>query len=153
MNLAIFTGRVGRDSELRTTPSGKTVLNFSVANDVGYGERKTTQWVTCAVWNERAEKLHPYVKKGLKVTVSGEVTVRAYTNKQGEAAAELQLTVRDLDMHGGRSDEQQQGSAATTGEQRDAFGGGSRSPRDMPERMAPGELPRGGIPFDDDIPF
>ena len=44
MNVWTFSGRVGADAELRTTQSGEKVLSFRVANDIGFGDRKTTQW-------------------------------------------------------------------------------------------------------------
>ena len=46
MNVWTFSGRVGADAELRTTQSGEKVLSFRVANDIGFGDRKTTQEVS-----------------------------------------------------------------------------------------------------------
>ena len=69
MNVWTFSGRVGADAELRTTQSGEKVLSFRVANDVGFGDRKTTQWVDCSMWGRRAESVANYVKKGDKVVM------------------------------------------------------------------------------------
>ena len=65
MNVWIFTGRLGRDAELRTTQSGEKVLGFAVANDVGFGERKQTLWADCSLWGRRAEALAQYLTKGM----------------------------------------------------------------------------------------
>src|SRR3954451_16434544 len=63
MNVWTFSGRVGADAELRTTQSGEKVLSFRVANDIGFGDRRTTQWVDCSMWGKRAESVANYVKK------------------------------------------------------------------------------------------
>jgi single-strand DNA-binding protein len=164
MNVLTVTGRVGRDAELRTTPGGSTVLNFSLVNDVGYGDRKQTQWISCALWGDRGAKLADYITKGKQLAVSGEVTVRAYSTREGEPAAELVLNVRELTLLGGREDragedardEPRQGAGGASREdyarasggratQRDAFGGGSRRPHERDNPPA--------ADFDDDIPF
>ncbi len=84
-NLTI-TGRLGRDAEMKKTPNGKTVCEFSVAT----GHRETgdnvTMWVKVALWENAAEKLAPYLTKGTQVLVSGEPRVRAYTSNNGNAA-------------------------------------------------------------------
>jgi single-strand DNA-binding protein len=152
MNVGTFVGRVGRDAELRTTPSGAVVLNFSLANDVGYGERKATQWISCALWGEqRAEKLQQFIVKGKQLAVSGEVTVRAYATRAGEPAAEILLNVRELTLLGGRDAEAPLDEAGRStpprdrpASQRDAFGG--RAPAAAPAATATAD-------FDDDIPF
>ena len=87
MNVWTFTGRLGADGELRTTQSGEKVLGFRVANDVGFGERKTTQWVDCSIWGRRAEALAPHLTKGKAVVVSGEVTIREYEKRDGTRGA------------------------------------------------------------------
>lgn len=51
-NVFSFTGRLGRDAEVRSTPSGQTVLSVAVANDVGYGENKKTLWIRVSVWGK-----------------------------------------------------------------------------------------------------
>lgn len=100
MNQFVFTGRLGRDAELRYTTTGKAVCGFSVANDIGYGEKKSTQWIKCTLWEKRAVSLAPYLVKGLEVTVSGEVTVETWTPKDGEMRASLAVNVTDVDLHG-----------------------------------------------------
>lgn len=100
MNVWTFTGRLGADGELRTTQSGEKVLGFRVANDVGFGERKTTQWVDCSIWGRRAESLAPHLTKGKQVVVSGEVTLREYEKRDGTRGAGLSVRVAELDFTG-----------------------------------------------------
>ena len=92
-------GRVGRDAEARTTPNGKAVTNFSVAVNVGFGDRATTTWVECTLWGRDGKHhgLTSYLVKGAGVVVSGEPSVRTYAGKDG-AVAVLDLTVRDITL-------------------------------------------------------
>jgi single-strand DNA-binding protein len=101
MNTGTFAGRLGRDGEIRTTPTGKSVLNFSLAVDTFAGEEKKTLWVACALWGERAEKVGGFLTKGKQVTVSGDVGIRQYTTQAGEARAELTCNVQRLTLQGG----------------------------------------------------
>lgn len=98
MNLGIFTGRLGRDSELNKMSSGDSVANFSIAVDVGTREHPKTMWVECALFGQRADKLQQYLTKGLKVTVSGRVTLDQYATRDGAQKTALRLTVSELDM-------------------------------------------------------
>lgn len=105
MNVWTFTGRLGADGELRTTQSGEKVLGFRVANDVGFGERKTTQWVDCSIWGRRAESLAPHLTKGKGVVVSGEVTLREYEKRDGTRGAQMSVRVAEIDFMGGGREE------------------------------------------------
>ena len=98
MNLGIFTGRLGRDSELNKMSSGDSVANFSIAVDIGTRDHPKTMWVECALFGQRADKLQQYLTKGLKVTVSGRVTLDQYATRDGAQKTALRLTVSELDM-------------------------------------------------------
>ena len=75
VNVMVFSGNAGSDMEVRVTPKGKSIGHFNVAVNSGWGDNKKTSWVTCKMFNERADKLAPYVKKGMLLTVSGELAV------------------------------------------------------------------------------
>ena len=98
MNVWTFSGRVGADAELRTTQSGEKVLSFRVANDIGFGDRKTTQWVDCSYWGKRAEAVSSYVRKGDKITVSGELKLEEFQRRDGTPGSKLAVRVNDLDL-------------------------------------------------------
>ena len=98
MNVWCFSGRVGADAELRTTQSGEKVLQFRVANDIGFGDRKTTQWVDCSYWGKRGEAVSSYVRKGDKITVSGEVKLEEFQRRDGTPGSKLAVRVNDLDL-------------------------------------------------------
>jgi len=108
-NVFSFTGTVGRDAEVRATPSGQTVLNVTVANNVGFGDRQQTLWVRVALWGKRAEgQLQNYLKKGQQVFVSGELTQREYQANDGTTRTSLELNAQVIDLLGRRNDQGQQ---------------------------------------------
>lgn len=100
MNKITFTGRIVADSELRFIPSGEPVLSFRVASDVGYGEKKSTNWFQCQVWGKRGESLSQRLTKGLPVTVWGTLTLREWSDKEGQKKLSPDIRVDEVEMHG-----------------------------------------------------
>ena len=123
MNVWTFSGRVGADAGLRTTQSGEKVLSFRVANDIGFGDRKTTQWVDCSYWGKRAEAVSSYVRKGDKITVSGEVKLEEFQRRDGTPGSKLAVRVNDLDL-AARSEGAGGGGGGGGGRDYEAGGGG-----------------------------
>lgn len=117
MNVFSFTGRIGKDCETRFIPSGDAITNFTAAVDSGYGDKKATTWVNCAMWGKRGEAVAPYLLKGTQIAVSGELTNREYTDKDGNKRYSLDVRVNDLTLIGGKQEsnaprEQQTGQPA-----------------------------------------
>lgn len=109
MNVFTFSGRLGRDAEVRYTPGGTAICSFAVANDTGYGDNKKTQWIDCALFGKRAEGgLPKRLTKGVQVVVSGEVTLNTYAKRDGSQGASLQVRVNDVDLIGGKGEPRQQ---------------------------------------------
>ncbi len=167
MNVWTFTGRLGADGELRTTQSGEKVLGFRVANDVGFGDRKTTQWVDCSIWGRRAESLAPHLTKGKSVVVSGEVTLREYEKRDGTRGAGLSVRVAEIDFTGGAREEgggsfgggggggyesRGGGSGGGSGGYGGGSGGGNYGGGSSGGRSSGGAPPR-HEDLDDEIPF
>lgn len=98
MNVCVFSGNIGKDCEMRYTQSGKASASFSLAVTSGWGENKSTFWVRCQLWGARAEKLTQYLTKGKKVTVSGALNNREWTDKDGGKKMTLELTVNEIDL-------------------------------------------------------
>ena len=85
------------------------VLNVTVANNVGFGDRQQTLWVRVALWGKRAEgSLQNYLKKGQQVFVSGELTQREYQANDGTTKTSLELNANIIDLVGKRNDQGQQ---------------------------------------------
>jgi single-strand DNA-binding protein len=111
-NVFSFTGTVGRDAEVRYLPSGQAVLNVTVANNIGFGDKQQTLWVRVALWGKRAEgQLQNYLKKGQQVFVSGELTQREYQANDGQTKTSLELNANILDLVGGKRESEGQQSA------------------------------------------
>jgi len=104
----IIIGNVGRDPELRYTPAGVPVCDFSVAVSRKWGQgderREETTWFKVVCWRALAEIAGEYVVKGRQVMVAGRVSVDAYIGNDGEARASLELTAQDLQLLGARGD-------------------------------------------------
>ena len=87
MNKAILIGRLTRDPELRTTPTGRNVCQFSVALSRNFtnanGEREA-DFINCVVWDKQAENLVKYQKKGNQIAVEGRIQTRNYDDKDGK---------------------------------------------------------------------
>lgn len=76
----IIVGNAGRDPEMRYTPSGEPVTNFSVAVSDGFGEKKKTIWFRVSAWGKTAESVNSFLKKGHKVLVEGRLLADANGN-------------------------------------------------------------------------
>lgn len=104
MNVFNFIGGLGRDCETRHTPKGDAVTSFSVAVNSGYGDKAITSWLNCNLWGKQAESLAPYLKKGTKVAISGEFTLRPYTAKDGVEKTSADVRVNSLTLLGNKQD-------------------------------------------------
>lgn len=80
MQIIHFTGNLGRDPETRST-NGGDVCSFSVAVKQGFGRDAKSEWFRCSVWGKRGETVSRYLRKGMKVTVAGELTIGEYQGK------------------------------------------------------------------------
>jgi len=108
-------GRLTADPELRFTPSGAGVVNFTVATNASKFDKHSNEWKDeptkfwrCAAWNQgkltRAENVANLLKKGDNVIVYGELTTRNYETKEGEKRSADEIRVesigKDLTFHG-----------------------------------------------------
>ena len=100
MNVWTFTGRIGRDAEQRFTASGDSVVNFNVAVDSGFGDKKQTTWPRCAIFGKRGSSLVGYLTKGALVAVSGEPTLREWEDTDGARRVSLDQAASLLAMAG-----------------------------------------------------
>jgi single-strand DNA-binding protein len=109
MNQLQFIGNVGRDPEMRYTPSGQAVTNFSVAVSEKYtassGEKVSkTIWYRVTTWGKTAEICKQYVAKGMKVFVNGKLNAdetgnpRIWKKSDGEAAANFEVTAHNVEF-------------------------------------------------------
>ena len=155
----IIVGNLGGDPELRYLQSGVAVCNFSVAvnerwRDRDSGEqRERTTWYRVAAWRQLAETCNTYLNRGSQVMVIGNVNARGYINNNGEAAASLDLTAREVRFMGGRGD---QGGDFGGGQQQrggGGYGGGQQQrggyQRGGYQQQQGNQAPSGGYQQDD----
>ena len=111
----IVVGHLGRDPEMRYTQSGVPVTSFSVAttrkwsNANGEQQEKTT-WFRITCWRKLAELTAQYLKKGRLVLVEGDIDASAFTDREGNARASLELTATNIKFLGGRGEGEGEGS-------------------------------------------
>lgn len=131
----VVAGRLTKDSVMRFTASGTSVLGFTVATDVGYGDDKHAVFVSVSLWGKRGEKLEAYLKKGKSVIVHGEGDLRKWNTDKG-SGAEIRVKADGVEFQ----------TAQPRGEDAPAENQGFRG--------KPADKPTTGNDFDDDdIPF
>jgi single-strand DNA-binding protein len=143
-NKITIVGNLGRDPELRYTPQGNAVCNFSVATNEKRRDKNgemqdITTWFRITLWGKQAENASKYLTKGSPVYVEGRLKVEEWTDRDGKGRYTLEVNATDMQFisGGGRGDEMSGGGADETG-----FGDDAGEP-----------LKSSAAPTDDDIPF
>lgn len=109
-------GNLGKDPEIRSTPSGKKIASFSLAVDQGYGDNKKTEWINCIVWEKLAELAEKYLKKGKTVALSGTLQTSSWEDKtSGQKRYKTEVVARDITFmdSGSKSDSPRQERTAS----------------------------------------
>jgi single-strand DNA-binding protein len=96
-------GNLTADPELRFTPSGAAVANFTVASTPRTFDRQTNEWrdgdamfLSCAVWRQAAENVAESLQKGMRVIVSGRLKSRSYETREGEKRTVFEVEVDEV---------------------------------------------------------
>ncbi len=105
VNQIFLIGRLTRDVELRTTPTGKQVANFSLAVDKKSGEG--ADFVNCIAWEKTADLLQQYTGKGSKVHVQGSLQSREWETKEGQKRKDWEVVVTDVTFLDPKTESQQ----------------------------------------------
>jgi single-strand DNA-binding protein len=128
---AMIIGNLGRDPEMRYTPNGRPVTEFSVAVSHRSRDPQTnewrddqTDWYRVTVWGDRAERAAEQFRKGNKVFVEGRFRTREFEGKDGQKRISLEITADDVISIDARARDDESGSfGAPAG----GFGGGTGS--------------------------
>ena len=149
VNKVILIGNLGKDPEVKYTPSGTAVAKFSLATNERYKDKAgewqdRTEWHNIVAWQRTAEIAGEYLKKGRSVYIEGRIQTRSWDDKaSGQKKYITEIVANDLVLLGGRGE---------GGE-----GGGGRGRAAAPaadEPSAPPENPAHGAEItDEDIPF
>ncbi|MBW2425381.1 MAG: single-stranded DNA-binding protein [Deltaproteobacteria bacterium] len=147
VNKAILVGNLGRDPELRQTPSGQSVCNFTLATSESWtdrnGERvERTEWHRIVAWGKTGELCAQYLSKGRTVYVEGRIQTREWEDKDGNKRYTTEINAQNVNFIGPRDSGAGGGGGGDYGDSRSGGGQGSSAPSGD---IAP--------PPDDDIPF
>lgn len=150
LNKVMLIGNLGRDPEVRSTPSGQPVASFSLATNRRWKDRdgnrqEQTEWHNIVVWGRQAEIAGQYLSKGRQIYVEGRLQTRSWDDKQtGEKKYRTEIVCDNFQMLGGRGDSSFQGGGGGGG----GYGGGGGGGYGGGSEPAPDSGPD-----DDDIPF
>ncbi len=150
-------GNLTADPELRFTPSGAAVANFTVASTPRTLDKGTNEWkdgealfLRCSVWRQAAENVAESLQKGMRVVVQGRLKQRSYETKEGEKRTVVELDVDEI------GPSLKYATAKVNKTTRGGGGGGfgssgSQPPANDPWASSAPEPPSGG--FSDEPPF
>ncbi len=111
VNKATIIGRLGKDPELKFTPSGIAVATFNIATTESYKDKEgkpveTTDWHRVVAWKKLAEICGQYLKKGSLVYIEGKIKTRSYDNKAGAKVYITEINADEMQMLGDSKHEQ-----------------------------------------------
>ena len=152
VNKVILLGNLGKDPEVKYTPSGTPVAKITVATNERFKDKDgqwqdRTEWHNVVLWQRLAEIAGEYLKKGGKVYIEGKLQTRSWEDKQsGQKKYMTEIVVNDLVLLGGRGE-----ASAESGEYSRSSAGGNNFDQRTPEHEPASAM---SSPIsDEDIPF
>jgi single-strand DNA-binding protein len=151
VNKVILLGNVGKDPEIRSTPGGTMVANFTLATsdrqkDAQGNWQDRTEWHNLVAFTRTAEIVRDYVKKGTKLYIEGKIQTRSWDDKEsGAKRYRTEIIVNDLSLLSGRDDGGSSGGYSR--------GGSSSSSAEQRQPAAQDDYSQAAEISDDDIPF
>jgi single-strand DNA-binding protein len=153
VNKVILVGNLGRDPEVRYTPGGQAVANFTIATNEAWTDKsgqkqERTEWHRIVVWGKQAELCGEYLSKGRQVYLEGRLQTREWTNKEGAKQYTTEVVANQVVFLSG-------GDRSGQGRGRGAPGGAGAGDELGPPPAGFDEAPAsaGKAAGDDDIPF
>lgn len=109
LNKVMVIGHLGRDPEMRYTPSGRPVTTFTIAVSRSWntadGERRSeTEWFNIVAWGNLAEICKQYLHKGQQVYIEGRLQTRQWEDKEGQKHKNVEVVANEMMMLGDRRD-------------------------------------------------
>ena len=109
VNKVILVGRLGQNPEVRYTPSGASVANFSIATSENWTDKsgqkqERTEWHRVVVWGKLAELCGKYLTKGRQVYVEGRLQTRSWEDQQGQKKYTTEIVANTVQFIGGPSE-------------------------------------------------
>lgn len=118
-NRVVLMGRITKDIELKTTPSGLSVTSFSIAVDRpgGKDKERATDFIDCVAWRQTADFIARFFSKGKAILIEGKLQTRSYNDKNGTAHKVVEVVVDQAAFTG---EKRQTDSSPVAQEQSDA---------------------------------
>jgi single-strand DNA-binding protein len=125
LNKVLIIGHLGRDPEMRYTPSGRPVTTYTVATsrtwNTSDGERHSeTEWFNVVAWGNLAEICKQYLTKGQQIYIEGRLQTRYWEDKEGNKHSSTEIVANEMIMLGDRRDSNQASSELSI-EEEDEF--------------------------------
>ena len=142
INKVILVGNLGKDPEVRYSPSGSAMANVTIATTDSWKDKQTgekqerTEWHRVVFFNRLAEIVGEYLKKGSQVYVEGRLQTRKWQGQDGQDRYTTEIVANEMQMLGGRA----------------GGGGGAEWSSSKPQDSSPAGAPPADD-FDDDVPF
>ena len=162
VNKVILIGNLGKDPEVRYTPSGQAVANFTIATTESWtdkqGQRQErTEWHRIVVWGKTAELCGEYLAKGRQVYLEGKLQTRSYDDREGKKVYTTEIVANTVQFIGSRGDAAGAGTGAGSGGGRRQYGndqgGGAQGGGSQGGGGQDMGYDYGPPPSDDDVPF
>lgn len=137
LNKIMLIGNLGQDPELRYTPEGNPVANFSIA--VTYRRRVNeemqdeTEWFNVSCFNRTAENVNQYLTKGQKVYVEGRFQSREYVGQDGNQRRSFEVVANDVKFLNTKSEAESMGSRATPNTEATQTDNSQQKPGESPQ--------------------
>jgi single-strand DNA-binding protein len=117
LNKVMIIGNLGRDPEMRYTPSGKPVTTFSVATsrtwNTSEGEkREETEWFNVVAWSSLAEICKQYLTKGQQVYIEGRLQTRRWDDQEGNKHTSVEIVANEMIILSERRDTEESSTAS-----------------------------------------
>jgi single-strand DNA-binding protein len=149
VNKVILIGRLGKDPEVKYTPSGAPVAKFSLATDEVFKDRsgeqqKRTEWHNIVAWNKLAEICGQYLTKGKQVYIEGSIRSRQWEDQAGNKRTAYEIVAGRMQMLGSKADSDRAAAAGA------AAPSAERAPVEKPPASEPPAEPE---ITDEDVPF
>jgi single-strand DNA-binding protein len=158
VNKVILIGRLGQNPEVRHTPSGQSVANFTLATNESWTDKQgqkqeRTEWHRVVVWGKLADLCGQYLSKGRQCFIEGKLQTRQWQDKDGQTKYTTEVLASTVQFLGGNA---QQGAGAGQnagnygnqyGNQSNSFGGGNAPMAMDTSQMAEPSFTEDDIPF------
>lgn len=120
INSVVLMGRLTYEPELKSTPSGVSVIDFQIACDRNYqakGEERKADFIDCQAWRQTAEFIARYFHKGSMIAIEGCIQTNNYTDNKGNKRKSVTVVVNNVSFCGSRADGGNQNNLDSKSEQ------------------------------------